>query len=132
MSKSSAPVQGRSIAGSTAVELSLKDERWRADLSASQGGSGQDPDPHDLLDSSLVACTILTLQSYARRKQYPLEGVEVSLLHDEDDAVYRMDRQITLKGDLSQQQKDDLLRVANACQLHKALHKRFEITTQLS
>ncbi|MEJ8839974.1 OsmC family protein [Ramlibacter sp. AN1133] len=131
MAKSSAPVQGRSIAGSTAVELSLKDERWRADLSASQGGSGQDPDPHDLLDSSLVACTILTLQLYAKRKQYPLDSVEVSLVHDEDDAVYRMERKITLGGALSQQQKDDLMRVANACPLHKALHKKFEITTQI-
>ncbi|HET8745967.1 MAG TPA: OsmC family protein [Ramlibacter sp.] len=131
MSKSSAPVQGRSIPGSTAVELSLKDERWRADLSASMGGSGRDPDPHDLLDSSLVACTILTLQVYAKRKQYPLESVEVSLLHDEDDTTYRMQRQITLGGALSQQQKDDLLRVANACPLHKALHKKFEIATQI-
>lgn len=132
MSKSSAPVQGRSIAGSTAVELSLKDERWRADLTPQQGGSGQDPDPHDLLDSSLVACTILTLQLYAKRKQIPLDSVEVSLTHDEDDQVYRMDRRITLGGALSQQQKDDLLRVANACPLHKALHKRFEISTEMT
>ena len=131
MSKSSSPVQGRSLPGSTVVELSLKDERWRADLSANLGGSGQDPDPHDLLDSSLVACTILTLQVYAKRKQYPLETVEVSLVHDEDDTTYRMDRQITLGGPLSQQQKDDLMRVANACPLHKALHKKFEIATAL-
>jgi putative redox protein len=131
MAKSSAPVQGRSIAGSTAVELSLKDERWRADLSASQGGSGADPDPHDLLDSSLVACTILTVQMYARRKQYPLEGVQVSLVHDEDDTTYRMERVVTLTGELSPQQRDDLQRVANACPLHKALHKKFEITTRV-
>jgi putative redox protein len=132
MSKSSAPVQGRSVAGSTAVDLSLKEARWRSDLTQQMGGSGKDPDPHDLLDSALVACTIVTVQLYAKRKQYPLEGVEVSLVHDEDDAVYRMDRQVTLLGALSQQQKDDLLRVANACPLHKALHKKFEITTQLS
>lgn len=132
MSKSSAPVHGRSIAGSTAVDLSLKEARWRADLAPALGGSGQDPDPHDLLDSALVACTILTLQLYAKRKQYPLESVEVSLVHDEDDAVYRMDRQVTLGGALSQQQKDDLMRVANACPLHKALHKKFEITTGLA
>ena len=132
MAKSSAPVHGRSAAGSTVVELSLNDERWRADLSPSLGGSGHDPDPHDLLDSALVACTILTLQLYAKRRQYPLDSVEVSLLHEEDDAVYRMDRQITLLGALSQQQKDDLLRVASACPLHKALHKKFEITTGLA
>jgi|KBSSwiStaDraftv2_1062776.scaffolds.fasta_scaffold1741602_1 putative redox protein len=131
MSKSSAPVQGRSIAGSTAVELSLKDARWRADLTPQLGGSGKDPDPHDLLDSSLVACTILTVQLYAKRKQYPLESVEVSLVHDEDDAVYRMTREVTFGGALSEQQKQDLLRVANACPLHKALQKKFEIATEM-
>jgi putative redox protein len=130
MAKSSAPVQGRSVAGSTAVELSLKEARWRSDLTTDLGGSGKDPDPHDLLDSALVACTILTVQLYAKRKQYPLESVEVTLLHDEDDAVYRMHRQVTLGGALSQPQKDDLMRVANACPLHKALHKTFEITTE--
>jgi putative redox protein len=132
MSKSSAPVEGRSLAGSTAVELSIKDAHWRADLTPSLGGAGHDPDPHDLLDSALVACTILTLQVYAKRKNYPLDSVQVSLVHDEDDATYRMDRKITLAGALSQQQKDDLMRVANACPLHKALHKKFDITTTLA
>ena len=51
---------------------------------------------------------------------------------DEDDSTYRMERQVTLTGALSQQQKDDLMRVANACPLHKALHKKFEITTKLA
>jgi putative redox protein len=131
MSKSSAPVQGRSIAGSTAVELSIKEARWRADLTPQLGGGGKDPDPHDLLDSALVACTILTVQLYAKRKQYPLESVEVSLVHDEDDAVYRMQRELRFGGALSDAQKQDLLRVAEACPLHKALHKKFEITTEL-
>jgi putative redox protein len=131
MSKSSAPVQGRSVPGSTFVELSLQDARWRADLVPELGGSGKDPDPHDLLDSALVACTILTLQLYAKRRQYPLDGVEVSLTHDEDDANYRMQRQVRLLGALSEAQKQDLLRVAAACPLHKALHKKFEIETEL-
>ena len=131
MARSSAPVEGRSVAGSNAVELSIKDARWRSDLTPEMGGSGKDSDPHDLLDSALVACTIVTVQMYAKRKNYPLEGVQVSLEHDEDDAVYRMHRQVTVQGPLSQQQKDDLLRVANAYPLHKALHKKFEITTQV-
>lgn len=132
MSKSSAPVQGRSVQGSSVVELSLKEARWRADLVPDLGGSGQDPDPHDLLDSALVACTILTVQLYAKRKQYPLEDVQVSLTHDEDNEVYRMRREIRFGGALSEEQRGDLLRVANACPLHKALHKKFEIETALA
>jgi len=132
MGASSYPITGRSVAGSTAVELAGGAARWRADLSPSSGGAGQDPDPHDLLDSALVACTILTLQIYAKRKQYPLESVEVSLTHDESGGVYRMNRKVTVSGALDEQQRTDLLRVANACPIHKALHSKFEITTELA
>jgi len=132
MAASSYPITGRSVAGSTAVELAGGTAHRRADLTPSLGGAGQDPDPHDLLDSALVACTILTLQIYAKRKNYPLEGVEVSLTHDEGGGVYRMNRKVTVSGALDEQQRTDLLRVANACPIHKALSGRFEITTQLA
>ena len=44
-------------------------------------GVGDDagPDPYSLLLSSLAACTIMTVQMYARRKDWPLENVELSL-----------------------------------------------------
>jgi putative redox protein len=132
MSASSYPITGRSVAGSTAVELAGGTAQWRADLSPAAGGAGRDPDPHDLLDSALVACTILTLQLYAKRKQYPLESVEVSLTHDEGGGSYRMNRKVAMTGALDAQQRADLLRVANACPIHKALQSRFEITTELA
>jgi putative redox protein len=132
MGASSYPITGRSVAGATQVELAGGTARWRADLSPAAGGAGNDPDPHDLLDSALVACTILTLQIYARRKNYPLEGVEVSLTHDESGGVYRMKRAVKVSGALDEQQRADLLRVANACPIHKALHSTFEIETELA
>lgn len=128
----SPPVSGRSLAGSTAVELSAGQARWRADLLPAGGGAGNDPDPHALLDSALAACTLLTLQLYAKRKQYPLGEVTVNIARDEGSDVYRMQRSITLAGALDDQQRADLLRVANACPIHKALHKRFEIETSLA
>lgn len=128
----SSPVQAHSLASSTAVVLEAGTARWGADLDASAGGGGSEPTPHELLDSALAACTLLTLQLYARRKQYPLTGAQVRIDHVEDAAVYRMARHIVLEGELQEAQRVDLLRVANACPIHKALGKRFEIDTQLA
>jgi putative redox protein len=128
----SSPVQAHTLAGSTAVVLEAGAAHWGADLDASAGGGGSEPTPHELLDSALAACTLLTLQLYARRKHYPLTGAQVRIQHVEDAAVYRMARHIVLEGALDQDQSADLLRVANACPIHKALGKRFEIDTQLA
>ena len=128
----SSPVQAHTLAGSTAVVLEAGTARWSADLDVSAGGSGSEPTPHELLDSSLAACTLLTLQLYARRKQYPLAASRVRIEHVEDAAVYRMVRHVVLEGELTDAQRADLLRVANACPIHKALGKRFEIETQLA
>lgn len=126
------PVLGRSVAGSTHVELQAGTARWRADLDVSAGGAGADPSPHELLDSALAACTMLTLQLYAKRKQYPLADVQVRIEREEGGGVYRMKRHVTVGGALDDAQRADLLRVANACPIHKALHGRFEIETDLS
>src|SRR4051812_29206608 len=112
------PVLAHSLEGTTAVELGAGTARWRGDLETAVGGAGNDPTPHDLLDSALAACTLLTMQLYARRKQYPLTGAQVSIERDEDRDVYRMRRRLMLEGTLDDAQRADLIRVANACPIH--------------
>lgn len=131
MSEPVRSVAARALAGATAIELAAGTARWRSDLATTAGGAGDDPTPHELLDSALAACTLLTLQLYAKRKQYPLETCEVHVERDEGPEVYRLRRQVTLGGALDAAQRADLLRVANACPIHKALGKRFEIETTL-
>ena len=48
---------------------------WNADVDKTLGSDDQAPDPHDLLDSVLAACTALTLELYIRRRQMPVSGV---------------------------------------------------------
>lgn len=126
------PVTGASLPGSTAVQLAAGSARWRADLDPATGGAGADPSPHELLDSALAACTLLTLQLYAKRRNYPLASAEVRIDRQEDGTTYRMRRQVTLGGALDDTQRADLLRVANACPIHKTLHKSFEVATTLA
>jgi len=68
---------------------------------------------------------------YARRKNIPLQGMQAQVEREQEGSVYRMHRRLELRGPLSDEQKRDLLRVANACPIHKALAGTFEVRTQL-
>lgn len=109
-------------------------------------GVGDDagPDPYSLLLSSLAACTIMTVQMYAKRKKWPLDGIELSLsthkVHARDcedcesDPNARVDvieRQIIFKGKLTSEQIDRLSDIASKCPVHRTLTSETIIRTEV-
>lgn len=102
-----------------------------SDIPVADGGEAAGPDPHELLDAALGACTALTVTMVARRKQMPLQDVRVQITHEESGGVYRISRQVELVGDLDAAQREYLLGIANKCPIHRALNGRFEIATEL-
>jgi putative redox protein len=102
------------------------------DLAAEEGGEGSGPTPHDLYDAALGACKALTVLWYAKHKQIPVEGIEVSVERDasqERAGIYRLRTELTLTGALSTAQREELLRVAGKCPVHKLMT---EVTTEIS
>jgi len=94
---------------------------WVADEPPSLGGGDVGPAPFSLLLSSLGACTAITLRMYAQRKGWPLARVRMKLSLDNGRDGPTIDRQIMLDGDLSGEQRERLLQIANACPVHKLL-----------
>ncbi len=106
------------------------------DLPKSLGGDDSAPSPHDYFDAALASCKALTVRLYAQKKDIPLTGVTVEVTHDaaeEQKGKYQLNVKLTLKGVLSDEQRDELHRVADRCPVHKLMTTAdITIETQLS
>ena len=106
-----------------------------ADEPISVGGTDAGPAPFDFLMASLGACTSMTLRMYAERKGLALARVSVALSHEkiefEGKPRDRINRTITLEGDLSDEQRQRLLEIANKCPLHRALSQPLLLASTL-
>lgn len=102
----------------------------RTDLGSKQGGQGSAPDPHELLEAALAACTAMTLQLYARRKQIPLLFADVQIDIVEEGTSNHIHRKVKLVGELSDEHKTRLLEIADKCPIHRFLERGAKITTE--
>ncbi|CAH2783436.1 MAG: Predicted redox protein, regulator of disulfide bond formation [uncultured Paraburkholderia sp.] len=120
--------------GSTNYQVHFDDGKhtWLADEPESLGGGDRGPTPISLLLSSLGACTSVTLKMYAQRKGWPLDEVHVTLNIETGEEGSTIDRKIILHGELSDEQRERLLQIANACPVHKILTRSIAIRSGLT
>jgi len=116
--------------GSTAAQVKLADDTWPVDIDVEAGGSGTHPSPHDLLDAALAACTTLTLQLYTKHKGWSAGAITVDVTHERrDDGTLVFKRSVHVGGPVSEEQRASLLRIANACPVHKSLTGKLAVET---
>ena len=89
-------------------------------------------DPHDVLDAALAARTTLTLQLYIARKGMAVRQLRVEVTHAKDGQKNAMTRTLHVTGTLTADEQASLLRIADACPVHKTLVAGSAIVTSAS
>jgi putative redox protein len=86
----------------------------------------------------------MTVALYARRKGWPLDGVTVRLTHGKIHAadcadcetregkLDQIESELTLSGQLSDEQRGRLLEIAGKCPVHRTLTSEIKIRTRLT
>ncbi len=118
--------------GAFQVEVTAGGVSFLADEPPEVGGLGSGPTPYDLLSAGLGACTAMTLRLYARHKKLPLDLVSVQVGHSRRAGMQPVDlftRRLHFKGDLTHEQRQRLVEIAEKCPVHKTLHAGVAIAT---
>lgn len=114
-------------------EISAGNHWFQADEPVSFGGTNVAPEPYDYLMASLGACTSMMVGLHARKRKWPLENITVSLghsrIHAEDceecltknGMIDRIEVAVELTGPLTVEQRNELMKTAATCPIHRAL-----------
>ena len=142
-SMAGAVVTGRQSDGFR-VSINAAGHELQGDEPENQGGTDSGPSPYDLLAAALGSCTVMTLNMYARMKNLNLDSIKVEVRHGKIHAedcencetkegkIDRLERTIRLDGDLTAEQRDRLMQIADRCPVHKTLKSEISIVSRLA
>lgn len=113
------------------TELLASGKTIYADEPEEVGGTDLAPAPGEFLLISLASCTAITLRMYADRKKWDVTKIRVEVASQKLEFKMQFIREISLEGNLDDEQRQRLLQIANSCPVHKTLTNPIEIETSL-
>lgn len=124
-------------------DVQTDSHQWQADEPLNVGGNNFGPDPYEHLLAALGTCTVMTIRMYANLKKISMKNVVVNLSHDRqyskdcndcdksNNTIDVITREISFFGKLTDQDIKRLLVIADKCPVHRTLHNKIEVRTQL-
>ena len=111
--------------------LKAKQHVLVADEPLSIGGTDTAPTPFGYLLAALASCTVMTLQVYSKNKDYTLTRAVTHCDYHSKPKPH-ISRFIEVEGDFNDEQRQNSLRIADLCPVHKLLESGVEVMTSLS
>lgn len=103
--------------------VTVGDYKLVADEPVERGGTHTGPSPLELMAASLVSCTAITMQLYAKRKGWDLDDVEVEVDFQpaERGALTQFEMILGFPDHLTEEQVEKLTVIAAKCPIHRTL-----------
>jgi putative redox protein len=114
--------------GSMSVLLSNGEHEIISDVAKELGGEDEGLNPHELVEAALGACTSLTIEMYAKRKNWDVKDLKVEVKIIVEGPESGIERNISF-GDMPEENKKRLIEIANKCPIHKLLESNIKIET---
>jgi len=104
-------------------DVKVRSHRLTADEPEDQGGEDQGPSPQELLAASLASCTAITMEMYAKRKGWNVDGLEVDCDYSpaERGSATNFTLVMRMPAHLSEEQVERLRVIAAKCPVHRTL-----------
>ena len=104
-------------------DLKIGRHELTADEPESTGGDDNGPNPQELLAASLASCTAITVEMYAKRKGWNVEGLEVDVDYSpaERGSATTFKLIMRMPAHLSEDQVERLQVIAAKCPVHRTL-----------
>ena len=104
-------------------EVAVRKHRMTADEPEDMGGEDMGPSPQELLAASLASCTAITMEMYAKRKGWNVDGLAVECDYQpaERGCVTRFELIMKMPAHLSDDQVRKLQVIAAKCPVHRTL-----------
>jgi putative redox protein len=104
-------------------DLKVRMHQLTADEPEDQGGDDLGPSPQELLAASLASCTAITMEMYAKRKGWNVDGLEVDVDYTPAERGCATNFKLVMKmpAHLSEEQAERLQTIAAKCPVHRTL-----------
>ena len=115
--------------------VEIRDHDFLIDEPEEVGGQDQGGTPSEILLASLASCTAITMKMYAKRKGWPLDGVDMEMelerQTESGELTTFIREKITLHGDLTEEQRKRILAIGKKCPVHRTLTSKVEISSEV-
>jgi putative redox protein len=104
-------------------DLKVRKHHLTADEPEASGGEDLGPSPQELLAASLASCTAITIEMYAKRKNWNVDGLEIDCDYTPAERGSPTNFKLVMRmpAHLSEEQVERLQIIAAKCPVHRTL-----------
>lgn len=117
--------------GTILTHFKIRDHEIFCDEEPLYGGNDEAPDPWDYIIAGAAGCSAISLRQFADKKEWEIGDITFTMAYDEIDGEHVVKKGIFFSGDLTDEQKTVLLRVAH-CGAENMLERGMKFISTLA